>query len=80
MPRANKRDTEIRAMLETISAEVAIIRRTLPVHRLRVEQARVRTGLDGLLSPALAEVDEVSTAAAEIGEQVRAALERLTSA
>ena len=77
MSRANKRDTELRAMLEGIGSELAVIRTNLPITRLRVQQARVRAGLDGLLNPALDEMDEVGKAVTEIGRQVTAALDRL---
>jgi division protein CdvB (Snf7/Vps24/ESCRT-III family) len=77
MSRANKRDTEIRAALETISAEVAVTRKMMIVTRLRVEQARDRTGLDALLCPALDEIDEVNKAVTMIGQQVSVALRKL---
>ena len=77
MSRADKRDTAIRAMLETIGCELAIIRRAVPITRLRIEQARERTGLAGLLCPALDEIDDVGRSAGVIGDQVAAALAKL---
>jgi|CXWL01.1.fsa_nt_gi hypothetical protein len=77
MSRANKRDTEIRAALETIGAELAVIKHTVPLTQVRIQQARDRTGLDALLSPAQVEMDEVVKCVSEIGHQVRVALERL---
>lgn len=75
--RANKRDTEIRAALESIGGELVAIRTVVPLAQLRVRQAKERTGLDDLLSPAIDEMEEVSKAVAVIGEQVRAALAKL---
>lgn len=77
MSRADKRDTEIRAALETIGVELAVTRKMMIVTRLRVEQARDRTGLDALLCPALDEIDEINKAVAVMGQQVSMALERL---
>jgi hypothetical protein len=77
MTRRDLRDTEIRAALETICTELAVIRKAVPVTRLRVIQAQERTGLTGLLSPALAELDDVSDCVSTIGEQVTAALAKL---
>ena len=77
MSRANKRDTEIRTALETICGELAAIRRSMPITRLRMEQARDRTGLTALLCPALDEIDDVSRSLTVIGEQVKAALAKL---
>lgn len=70
--RANKRDTEIRTALESISCELVAIRTAVPLAQLRVRQAKERTGLDDLLSPAIEEMDEVSKAATVISDQVRA--------
>lgn len=77
MSRANKRDTEIRAALETIGVELAVTRKIMVVTRLRVEQARDRTGLDALLCPALNEIDEINKAVTIMGQQISVALERL---
>jgi hypothetical protein len=46
--------------------------------RLRIEQARQRTGLDELLSPALAELDEMSMRVRAAKAQVSRTLARLT--
>ena len=77
MARANKRDTEIRAALETICTELAVIRRWMPVTRLRVVQAQQRSGLVGLLDPALDEMDDVNRSITVIRNQVDAALANL---
>lgn len=77
MTRANKRITELRAAIETIGAQVAVIRSAMPVTRLRVEQARQRTGLTSLLSPALDELDGMCQAVDAIGEQVTSTLAKL---
>lgn len=78
MSRANKDITVLRASIETIAAQVAVIRNAMPVTRLRVEQARQRTGLTSLLSPALDELDDVCQAVDAIGEQVTSTLAMLT--
>jgi hypothetical protein len=77
MPRANKDLTELRAAFETIAAQVAVIRNAMPVTILRVQQARQRTGLTSLLSPALDELDGMCQAVDAIGEQVTATLAEL---
>ena len=77
MPRGDAQETAIRAALETIATEVAFIQDLWLVTRLRVEQARQRTGLTGLLSPALDELDDVNQAVTTIGQQVTSALDRL---
>ncbi|PKN91081.1 MAG: hypothetical protein CVU44_20920 [Chloroflexi bacterium HGW-Chloroflexi-6] len=46
--------------------------------RLRIEQARQRTGLDELLSPALTELDEMSKRVRAAKMQVSHTLTRLT--
>jgi hypothetical protein len=74
MSRANKRDTDLRAVLETIGAEVAMLRRTMPITQLRIQQARKRAAMDDLLSPALEEINANSQSAAEISKQVSAGL------
>ncbi len=77
MSRANKRDTEIRATLEGIGTELAVIRRVLPVHTLRLEQTWSRTGLGALLGPALEETSTINAGIEAIGAQVKAALRML---
>jgi hypothetical protein len=77
MARANLRDTQLRAALESIAAELAVIRETSPVTRLRMVQAMQRTGLVGLLDPALSELDVVSQAVCAAQSQVNVALAKL---
>lgn len=77
MPKPIKRDSELRALLEGISVELAVIRIAMPLTRLRVVQARERAGLTGLLSPALDELDDVSQSVSTIGQQVTSALAKL---
>lgn len=77
MTRKNKDITALRTAIETIAAQVAVIRSAMPVTRLRVEQARQRTGLTGLLSPALDELDGMRQAVDAIGEQVTSTLAKL---
>jgi hypothetical protein len=77
MARANKRDTQLRAALEGIAAELAMVRDVNLITHLRVMQAMQRTGLIGLMSPALDELDEMSMAIREAQAQVSAALATL---
>lgn len=77
MARPSKTDTQIRTHLETIMLEVVKINLNVPVVALRVSQAKERTGLTGLLSPALDDLDGVADAMSMIGEQVAAALSLL---
>ena len=70
MAKTNKSVTQLRAQIETIAVYVAVIRSAMPVTMLRVEQARQRPGLAGLLSPALDELDGMCQAVDAIGEQV----------
>lgn len=74
MARPTKTDGLIRAALETIILELVTINQRMPVIGLRVNQARERTGLAGLLSPALDEIDDVDKCVSMIGEQARSAL------
>jgi hypothetical protein len=74
MARANLRDTRVRAALEGIAAELAVIKDTSPITRLRMMQAMQRTGLVGLMSPALDELDDMSRAVQEAQTQVSLAL------
>lgn len=50
---------KLRGALENVSTSLGMIDEYLPVTRLRVKQARDRSGLGSLLDPALAELDEV---------------------
>jgi hypothetical protein len=77
MARANLRDTQVRAALEGIAVELAMIRDTSPITRLRMVQAMQRTGLVGLMSPALEELDDMSKAVREAQAQVSTALAKL---
>ena len=77
MARANLRDTQVRAALEGIAAELAMVYETGPITRLRVMQAMQRTGLVTLMSPALDELDDMSKAIREAQTQVATALEKL---
>ena len=77
MARANLRDTQIRAALEGIAIELAIIQDTSPVTRLRMEQAMQRTGLIGLMLPALDELDDICKSVREAQSQVNKALTKL---
>lgn len=77
MARANLRDTQVRAALEGIAVELAIVQDISPVTRLRMMQAMQRTGLVGLVSPALDELDDISNAVQEAQTQVSVALSKL---
>jgi hypothetical protein len=74
MARANQRDTQVRAALEGIAAELAVVQDTEPITRLRVVQAKQRSGLASLLEPALEELDQIGSAVATAQVQVCAAL------
>lgn len=75
MTRANKRDTAIRAALEDIGGELAVIDVKVPLIRLAVEHARERTGLDTLLVPARGNADTVIVSADKIRRLIRTALD-----
>lgn len=78
MARSDARDSRIRAALETIGEELVVIE---PCHRmiaLRIEQARQRSGLDGLLSPALEEVSTLVQCLAQIEQQIQSAMHELS--
>lgn len=75
MGRANKRDTEIRALLEDVQAEVMMVERLIPVTRVRMEQAS--ESVPGVAVPAIKEVDEYAKSMRVIGDQVKAALDKL---
>jgi len=77
MARADLRDTQLRAALEGIAIELAVIRDTSPITRLRMVQAMQRTGLVGLMSPALEELDGMDKAVQEAQAQVSVALAKL---
>lgn len=77
MARGNKRDTRVRAALEGVAAELAVVRDTGPITRLRVAQALQRSGLVTLLDPALRELDEIGQAVGTAQDQVRSALAAL---
>jgi len=74
MARPTRTDSQIRTHLETIILELVTINQRMPVIGLRVSQARERTGLTGLLSPALEELDDVDGCVSTIKAQVTAAL------
>jgi len=78
MARANLRDTQIRAALETIAVELAIVKDAGPIIRLRVDQAAQRTGLSSLLDPVVHELDQIGLSIGTAQAQVNAALAALT--
>jgi len=77
MARANLRDTHVRAALEGIAIELAIVQDISPITRLRMQQAMQRSGLVGLMSPALDELDDICHAVQEAQFQVNTALAKL---
>ena len=79
MGQPNKRDQRVRAVLETVLAELAVMRRVMPVHELRINQVKQRTGWDDLLDPALDEVSTINAGIEAIGAQVRAELREMGS-
>jgi hypothetical protein len=78
MARANGRDTQIRAALETIAAELAVMKDAGLIARLRVDQAIQRSGLAALLEPALDEQDRIARSVTTAQAQVNSALAILT--
>lgn len=74
MARANLRDTRIRAALETVAVELALVWDASPITRLRIDQAARRTGFRSLLDPALHELDQVNQSMVTAQAQVSAAL------
>ena len=75
MARADKRDTTIRHALEAVAVELAVVKMEMPMVSLRIEQARARTGLNELLTPALVNAAEVVRELDEAERQVRVALD-----
>lgn len=73
------REQEVRALLESVLAEVAVMQRVMPVHELRILQVKERTGWNGLLDPALDEVRTVNAGLDTISEQVRAELQAMSA-
>ena len=73
------REQQVRALLESVLAELAVMQRVMPVHELRILQVKERTGWDGLLDPALDEVRTVNAGLDTIGEQVRAELQAMSA-
>lgn len=73
------REQQVRALLESVLAELAVMQRLMPVHELRILQVKERTGWDGLLDPALDEVRTVNAGLDTIGEQVRAELQAMSA-
>lgn len=80
MGQPTKRDQQVRELLESILAELAIVKRVMPVHELRINQVKDRTGLDSLLAPALDEVRTVNAGIETIGSRVRAELQAMSQA
>lgn len=68
MGQPTKHDQEIRAVLESVLAEIAVMRRVMPVHELRIARAKQRTGWDNLLGPALDEVNTLNEGIDEISK------------
>lgn len=77
MAKSSGRDSRIRAALELIGAEIVVMERCKEMIALRIEQARQRSGLDGLLSPALDEVQMVTQSLAQIETQIKCAVHEL---
>lgn len=72
-------EQRVRALLESVLAELAVIQRVMPVHELRILQVKERTGWDSLLDPALDEVATVNAGMETIGDQVRAELQAMST-
>lgn len=80
MARGNLRDTQIRAALETVAVELAVVRNAYPLVRLRMVQAVERSGLGALLVPAIDDLDGVDHAAEAAQDHVCLALRSLLDA
>lgn len=78
MAKSSARDSRIRAALETIGCELFVSSKTYPMLRLRIEQARDRSGLDSLLEPALDCVELLVKSHDEMASQLRAAMRELS--
>jgi len=77
MARANSQITTLREALENATGSMVRIRYVMRIVRLRVDQARLRTGLEDLLAPALVDLDDISRSAQAAQDQVGAALIQL---
>ena len=77
MARANSQVTGMREALENATAALVRLQYIQRVVALRVTQARQRTGLHDLLSPALNDLDDISRSAQTAQAQVGAALSQL---
>lgn len=64
----------VRAALECATASLVRIEFTERITRLRMEQARARTGLGELLDPALDELGEMASAAQSAKAEIAAVL------
>lgn len=73
------REQQVRALLESVLAELAVMQRVMPVHELRILQVKERTGWNSLLDPALDEVKTVNAGLDAIGAQVRAELQAMSA-
>jgi hypothetical protein len=77
MARANSRDTKIRHALETICTEMAVVSTSRELVVMRIKQAEERSGLSGLLIPALHEMEQIGHATMVTQQQVASALKIL---
>jgi len=73
------REQQVRALLESVLAELAVMQRVMPVHELRILKVKERTGWNSLLDPALDEVKTVNAGLDTIGDQVRAELQAMSA-
>jgi hypothetical protein len=78
MARANLQTTDLREALECATGALVRAEYTHRITRLRVDQARQRSGLDDLLDPALTELDDIYRSVMAAKTQVSRALTRLT--
>lgn len=74
MGQPTKSDQQMRAVLESILAEIAVMRRVMPVHELRISRAKQRSGWESLLGPALDEVTTINEGIDAISDHVHAGL------
>lgn len=78
MARANLQATDLRDALECATGALVRAEYMHRITRLRVDQARQRSGLGDLLDPALIELDDIHQSVMAAKAQVSRALARLT--
>ena len=78
MARANLFETDLRDALECATGALVRAEYLHRITRLRISQARQRSGLGDLLDPALAELDDINRSVRAAKAEMSRALARLT--